>query len=104
MNIFEKSIKELQLNNVLVVLKVAGGAYDGQLLQEMVKEYRLVDLSLPVYRLQVEQNPLGFAQSLELPAYLANMQYTPSLLPALLASGIPLAKLIASCSQSHYLQ
>ena len=57
MNIFEKSIKELQLNNVLVVLKVAGGAYDGQLLQEMVKEYRLVDLSLPVLRLQVEQNP-----------------------------------------------
>ena len=82
MNIFEKSIKELQLNNVLVVLKVAGGAYDGQLLQEMVKEYKLVDLSLPVLRLQVEQNPLGFAQSLELPAYLANMQYTPSLLPA----------------------
>lgn len=104
MNIFEKSIKELQLNNVLVVLKVAGGAYDGQLLQEMVKEYKLVDLSLPVLRLQVEQNPLGFAQSLELPAYLANMQYTPSLLPALLASGIPLDKVIASCSQSYYLQ
>lgn len=104
MNIFEKSIKELQLNNVLVVLKVAGGAYDGQLLQEMVKEYKLVDLSLPVLRLQVEQNPLSFAQSLELPAYLANMQYTPSLLPALLASGVPLNKVIASCSQSHYLE
>ena len=34
MNIFEKSIQELQLNNVLVVLRVAGGQYDGQLLQE----------------------------------------------------------------------
>ena len=50
MNIFEKSIQELQLNNVLVVLRVAGGRYDGQLLQEMVKEYKLVDLSLPPQR------------------------------------------------------
>ena len=104
MNIFEKSIQELQLNNVLVVLRVAGGQYDGQLLQEMVKEYRLVDLSLPVYRLQVEQNPLGFVQSLELPVYLANLHYTPSLLPVLLASGLPMDKLMASCSQSYYLQ
>ena len=104
MNIFEKSIQELQLNNVLVVLRVAGGQYDGQLLQEMVKEYKLVDLSLPVYRLQVEQNPLGFVQGLELPVYLANLHYTPSLLPVLLASGLPMDKLMASCSQSYYLQ
>ena len=73
-------------------------------MQPCSRMYRLVDLSLPVYRLQVEQNPLGFVQGLELPVYLANLHYTPSLLPVLLASGLPMDKLMASCSQSYYLQ
>lgn len=104
MNFFVERVKNLQFNNALVILCTAGGAYDTQLLRELVRGYKLVDLSLPALRMQVEQNPMGFAQSLQLPAYLANLHYTPSLLQEILASELPLGKLIASCSQDYYLK
>ena len=64
---FAETIKALQLKNVLVVLRSAGGEYAAQAMQKLTSGYQLVDLGLPTIRLQVEQNPLGFAQSLELP-------------------------------------
>lgn len=105
MKIFAEKLKQLQLNNTLVVLKENGSAYGGQLLQELVQGYQLVDLSLPAIRLQVEQNPLDFAQRLPEKAYLANLHYTPSLLRALLGlMGGEAKQLVASCTQDYYLR
>ena len=105
MKILQERIKQLQLNNALVVFKENGSAYGEGLLQKLVQGYQLVDLSLPAIRLQVEQNPLGFAQNLPEKAYLANLHYTPSLLGALLTLvGSGAKQIVASCSQDYYLK
>ena len=105
MKIFAEKLKQLQLNNALVVFKENGSAYGEGLLRELVRGYQLVDLSLPAIRLQVEQNPLGFAQNLPQRAYLANLHYTPSLLGALLTLvGSGAKQIVGSCSQDYYLK
>ena len=105
MKIFQERIKQLQLNNALVVFKENGSAYGERLLQELVRGYQLVDLSLPAIRLQVEQNPLCFAQNLPEKAYLANLHYTPSVLGALLTLvGSGAKQIVGSCSQDYYLK
>ena len=104
MTSFAETIKALQLKNVLVVLRSAGGEYAAQAMQKLTSGYQLVVLGLPTIRLQVEQNPELFVQSLRENTFLANLHYTPRLLPALLHSEFPLGKIIASCSQSCYLR
>ncbi|WP_303167200.1 DUF4143 domain-containing protein [Phascolarctobacterium sp.] len=100
----QNAIRNLQLNNKLVILRTCGNDRQKELLVALAKDYTTVDMSLPNLRLQVEQNPRLFLSSLRLPVYLANLQYTPSLLPALLSGGVPLAKVLVSCSQSYYLE
>ena len=103
MNNLQEAIRNLQLNNKLVVLRSCGGNKQRELLASLTKNYTQVDLSLPNLRLQAEQNPQLFLQGLRLPVYLANLHYAPSLLSYLLCSDWPLGQLLASCSQSYYL-
>lgn len=104
MTAWQNSIRKLQLNNKLVVLRTCGSEYQNALLRELTAEYTLVDCSLPRVRLQAEQNSVLFVQGLPLPAYLANLQHTPFLLPYLLDGNFPVGRLIASCTQSTALQ
>ena len=104
MALFEERVLSLQQENKLVVLRRAGGAYAARVLDDLVKNYKVVDLALPSLRLQVEQDPERFVQGLQPPLYLANLHYVPRLLEALLTSELPLGSFIASCSQSCYLQ
>lgn len=104
MTVWQNTIRKLQLNNKLVVLRTCGSEYQKNLLHELTVAYNLVDCSLPSVRLQAEQNPGLFVQGLPLPAYLANLQHTPFLLPYLLEGNFPVGRLIASCIQSTVLQ
>lgn len=104
MHTLQQIIRKLQLNNKLVVLRTCGSEYQKALLREQTAEYTLVDCSLPSVRLQAEQNPGLFVQGLPLPAYLANLQHMPFVLPYLLASEFSVGKIIASCSQSAVMQ
>ncbi|MDO4920375.1 MAG: DUF4143 domain-containing protein [Phascolarctobacterium sp.] len=100
----QETIRSLQLNNKLVILRTCGAGQQQDLLLSLTEGYSPLDLSLPNLRLQAQQNPQLFVGSLRLPVYLANLQYVPSLLPALLDSGLPLAKFLVSCSQGYYLE
>ena len=100
----QNAIRNLQLNNKLIVLRTCDADRQKELLAALAQDYTTVDMSLPNLRLQIEQNPQLFLRSLPLPVYLENLQYAPSLLPALLNSPIPLANVLASCSQSYYLE
>ena len=104
MALFEERVRDLQQQNMLVVLRRAGGVHAARVLDDLVKNYKVVDLALPSLRLQVEQDPERFVQGLQPQVYLANLHYAPRLLAALLASQSPLGQLLASCSQSCYLQ
>ena len=100
----QEAICNLQLNNNLVILRTCGGERQKELLSSLTQDYTTVDLSLPNLRLQAQQNPQLFAEGLRLPVYLANLQYVPDLLPALLSEKLILGKILASCSQSYYLE
>lgn len=100
----QNAIQTLQLNNKLVILRSCGGSEQKELLAELTRGYTTVDLSLPNLRLQAEQNPQQFLGGLRLPAYLADLHYAPALLEHLLRGGLPLGKMMASCTQSYYLQ
>lgn len=103
MHNLQEAIRNLQLNNKLVILRSCGGSKQRELLAYLTKNYNRVDLSLPNLRLQAEQNPQLFMQGRRLPVYLADLHYAPSLLNYLLSSELPLGQIIASCSQSYYL-
>uniref|UniRef100_UPI0025ECBFED hypothetical protein n=1 Tax=uncultured Phascolarctobacterium sp. TaxID=512296 RepID=UPI0025ECBFED len=103
-DVLKEKIGNLQQNNRLVILRSCGSDYQNTLMRELTDGCNLVDLSLPNLRLQAEQNPQLFADGLRLPAFLAGLQYAPFLLPALLNSGLPLGQILASCSQSYYLE
>ena len=103
MHNLQETIRNLQLNNKLVILRSCGGSKQRELLTYLTKNYNRVDLSLPNLRLQAEQNPQLFMQGLSLPAYLANLHYAPSILAYLLHSDWALGQLLADCSQSYYL-
>lgn len=100
----QEAIHKLQLNNNLVILRTCGAGCQKEMLASLTKGCAIVDLALPNLRLQVEQNPQLFLSGLPLPVYLANLHYVPSLLEQLLGGNIPLGQVIASCSQSYYLQ
>lgn len=104
MTLFEKRVHSLQQRNKLVVLRRAGGVYAARVLDDLVSNYRVMDLALPSLRLQVEQDPERFVQGLQPPVYLAHLDYAPRLLHALLRSEQCLGDFIASCSQCCYLQ
>lgn len=103
MHNLQEAIRNLQLNNKLVIMRSCGGSKQRELLAYLTKNYNRVDLSLPNLRLQAEQNPQLFMQGLGLPAYLANLHYAPSILSYLLNSDWQLGQLLADCSQSYYL-
>ena len=103
MHNLQETIRNLQLNNKLVILRSCGGNKQKELLASLTQGYKQVDLSLPNLRLQAEQNSQLFMQGLRLPVYLADLHYAPSLLNYLLSSELPLGQIIASCSQSYYL-
>ena len=100
----QEAIRNLQLNNNLVILRTCGVEKQRGLLASLTQDYTTVDLSLPNLRLQAQQNPQLFAECLRLPVYLANLQYVPDLLPALLSERLTLGNILASCSQSYYLE
>lgn len=104
MTVWQNTIRKLQLNNKLVVLRTCGSEYQKTLLRELTAEYAPVDCSLPSVRLQAEQNPRLFVQGLPLPAYLENLQHMPFLLPYLLEGSFSADKLIVGCTQSAVLQ
>lgn len=104
MNNLREAIHNLQLNNNLVVLRTCGVGQQKELLAALTKDYTTVDLSLPNLCVQAQQNPQLFAEGLRLPVCLENLQCTPSLLPVLLSGRLPLGGIIASCSQSYYLE
>lgn len=99
-----ESVRKLQLNNKLVVLRTCGSDYQKDLLRELAVGCHAVDCSLPSVRMQVEQNAEAFARALPLPVYLDHLHYVPALLPALLRSGLPLGQILSSCGQSYFLQ
>ena len=103
MHNLQEAIRNLQLNNKLVIMRTCGGSKQRELLAYLTKNYNRVDLSLPNLRLQAEQNPQLFMQGLGLPAYLTNLHYAPSILSYLLHSDWQLGQLLADCSQSYYL-
>ncbi|MDO4920851.1 MAG: DUF4143 domain-containing protein [Phascolarctobacterium sp.] len=100
----QNAIQTLQLNNKLVILRSCGGSKQRELLASLTQDYAKVDLSLPNLRLQEQQNPQLFAEGLRLPVYLADLQCAPSLLSVLLSCKLTLGQIIASCSQSYYLE
>ena len=104
MTLFEERVHSLQQRNKLVVLRRSGGVYAARVLDDLVQNYKVIDLALPSLRLQVEQDPERFVQGLQPPVYLAHLDYAPRLLQALLLSELPLGDFIASCSQCCYLE
>lgn len=100
----QEAIRKLQLNNKLVILHACGTEQQKKLTVALTKGYDFVDLSLAGVRMQAKQDGAAFVRSLPLPAYVANLQYMPSLLPHLLAEGEPFSNIIVSCCQNYYLQ
>lgn len=97
---FQHSIRQLQRENKLVILRSCGTINELKALVQLSSGYNIVDLSLPLTRLHIKQDMASFVQQMPLPAYLANLQYLPELLPALLKSDIDKAQLLLSCEQS----
>ena len=62
MALFEERVHILQQENKLVVLRRAGGAYAARVLDDLVKNYTVVDLALPSLRLQVEQEQARYLE------------------------------------------
>ena len=104
MSNLQKVIRNLQLNDKLVILRTCGSEYQNELLAALTDGYSTLNLALPNVRMQVEQNPVAFVHSLQLPVFLQNLHCAPSLLSCLLQSELPMSKIIASCRQSCYLQ
>lgn len=100
----KNTLHNLQLNNTLVILHNCGTPYYKRLFATIAAGYTTIDFSLPDIRLQLEQDPELFINSLKLPAYLNNLQYVPELLSHLLRSKLPLGQVLASCSQSYHLE
>lgn len=100
----QEAIRKLQLNNKLVILHACADSQQKELLDTLTRGYNLVDLSLAGVRMRAKQDAAAFVRSLPLPAYVANLQSMPSLLPYLLAGALPCTELIAGCCQNYYLQ
>lgn len=100
----QDAILTLQLHNTLVILRTCGSDYQNALVNDLTATYHKIDLAAPSVRMQVEQNPEAFARALPLPAYLQNLHYAPDLLKCLLESELPLGRIIADCTQNHYLR
>lgn len=97
---FQRSILQLQRENKLVILRSCGTINELRALAKLSSGCNIVDLSLPLTRLHIKQDMASFLQQMSLPAYLANLQYLPDLLPALLKSDIDKTQLLLSCEQS----
>ena len=67
-------------------------------------DFSVIDISLPVLKLQAEQTPVQFLDSLKLPVYIKNIDAAPEVLVSLVNSVLDLDKVIASCSQNYYLK
>ena len=124
----QEVIKKIQQNKRLVVLRSCESGFQERLLGELTAGYRVVDLSLPKLRLQAEQNPDIFLQELFVNSgevlsaqkqlssstvidnklmqgiYFANLEYVPRLVKAIMEwQGKPV-QVLASCSQSYFLE
>ena len=62
MTLFEERVHSLQQQNKLVVLRRAGGVYAARVLDDLVSNYRVMDLALPSLRLQVEQEQARYLE------------------------------------------
>lgn len=67
-------------------------------------DFSVIDISLPIFKLQAEQTPAQFLASLKLPVYIKNIDAAPEVLVSLVNSDLDLDKIIASCSQNYYLK
>lgn len=102
-NKFTTTIKNLQLNNV-IVLRHCRTVHEKALLKQLTRAYHYVDLSLPPISSQATKDAQGFLKRLQLPIYLDNLQYAPQLLPLLAQGALPYASVLASCTQSFALE
>lgn len=66
--------------------------------------FSVIDISLPIFKLQAEQTPAQFLGSLKLPIYIKNIDAAPEVLVSLVNSDLDLDNIIASCSQNYYLK
>lgn len=98
---FIEKITALQENN-FVILRSCRSAYDEELLAKLAKGRTRVDMAQLRLRLQARRDAAGLIQSLQLPVYVENLQYTPKLLAQL--AQLPPGSVLASCRQSCVLE
>lgn len=96
-----EKIKALQLNN-LVILRSCRSAYESKLLARLAEGRTRVDMAQLKLRIQARRGAAGLIQSLPLPVYVENLQYTPKLLGQL--AELPPGSVLANCRQSCVLE
>lgn len=100
--ILEK-IKNLQKNNVLVVVSHCGSAWQKEYISGLAEGRCVVDFADPMTREQAVNYTQAFVQGMAKPALLYNLQLAPELLPILAASKAHSGSYIAVTDQAYYL-
>ena len=95
MSIFEESIKELQKNNVLVVLSHCGSEWQKAFVAQLAEGLPAVDFADPVVRDQAVNYTTTFVQALPKPAVLYNLQLAVQLVPILAKEDVPKGSYLA---------
>ena len=104
MSIFEESIKELQKNNVLVVLSHCGSEWQKAFVAQLAEGLPAVDFADPVVRDQAVNYTTTFVQALPKPAVLYNLQLAAQLVPILAKEDVPKGSYLAITDQGYYLE
>lgn len=104
MSIFEESIKELQKNNVLVVLSHCGSEWQKAFVAQLAEGLPAVDFADPVMRDQAVNYTTTFVQALPKPAVLYNLQLAAQLVPILAKEDVPKGSYLAITDQGYYLE
>ena len=103
MSTFEESIKELQKNNVLVVLSHCGSEWQKAFVTQLAEGLPTVDFADPVVRDQAVNYTTTFVQALPNPAVLYNLQLAAQLVPILAKEDVPKGSYLAITDQGYYL-
>ena len=103
MSIFEERIKELQKNNVLVVLSHCGSEWQKAFVTQLAEGLPTVDFADPVVRDQAVNYTTTFVQALPRPAVLYNLQLAAQLVPLLAKGDVPKGSYVAITDQGYYL-